>query len=166
MLGMHRNLFCLWASKPLSRLGPQRPLIYSLISQRNSYSTASPRRRVSSKSVVSKETLLNPSNDKVPEISTDESGNSSIADRLKWKSVEKFRLSFYTDLSKSKLTCFVLLTTMAGYALAPGEVSILTLGLTTLGTAGCVAAANTYNQWIESYYDAQMNRTRNRVLVR
>ncbi|KAI8904742.1 protoheme IX farnesyltransferase [Gorgonomyces haynaldii] len=54
---------------------------------------------------------------------------------------------------------------MAGFALAPGG-STLSLLWTTCGTGLCVASANAINQWIETPYDAQMQRTRNRVLVR
>ncbi|RKP35713.1 protoheme IX farnesyltransferase [Dimargaris cristalligena] len=55
---------------------------------------------------------------------------------------------------------------MCGYAVAPGAMDLPTLLYTTVGTGLCVASANTFNQWIEVPYDAQMMRTRNRVLVR
>ncbi|OAJ42915.1 protoheme IX farnesyltransferase [Batrachochytrium dendrobatidis JEL423] len=55
---------------------------------------------------------------------------------------------------------------MAGYAMAPGILSVSTLLWTTFGTGLCIASANAINQWIEAPYDAQMSRTRNRVLVR
>jgi protoheme IX farnesyltransferase len=83
-----------------------------------------------------------------------------------WQNQSLFSPVFYADLTKAKLTSFVLLTTMAGYAIAPGVSSLSTLLLTTLGTGMCVASANSINQWTEIPYDAQMSRTRNRVLVR
>ena len=84
-----------------------------------------------------------------------------------WKlAPSNFTLWHYADLTKSKLTCFVLLTTMAGYALAPGIASVSNLLWATVGTGLCVASANSINQWTEIPYDAQMSRTRNRVLVR
>ncbi|KAI9473606.1 MAG: protoheme IX farnesyltransferase [Benjaminiella poitrasii] len=55
---------------------------------------------------------------------------------------------------------------MAGYAIAPGESTVATLLATTVGTALCIGSANAINQWIETPYDAQMLRTRNRVLGR
>jgi protoheme IX farnesyltransferase len=55
---------------------------------------------------------------------------------------------------------------MAGYAVAPGATDLMTLFWTTTGTGLCVTSANSINQWIEAPYDAQMSRTRNRVLVR
>ena len=70
------------------------------------------------------------------------------------------------ELSKARLSALVVLTTMAGYALAPGATEVGTLLWTTAGTALCSASANSLNQWIEVPYDSQMTRTRNRVLVR
>ena len=55
-------------------------------------------------------------------------------------------LSVYKELSKIKLSGLVVLTTMVGYAMAPGEFSGTELFLTTLGTSFCVASANTLNQ--------------------
>lgn len=72
----------------------------------------------------------------------------------------------YKELIKSKLAGLVALTTMAGYAIAPGESSVMTLIATTVGTGLCIGSANAINQWIETPYDAQMLRTRNRVLGR
>lgn len=79
-------------------------------------------------------------------------------------------------LSKSNLTVLVTLTGMAGYALCPAELvtlsstaSILggpvgTLLAFAIGTAACSASANAINQLREVPYDAQMARTRNRLL--
>ena len=75
--------------------------------------------------------------------------------------------SVYAQLSKSRLATLVTLTTMSGYAMAPLTCSTppSTLIYTTLGTALCIASANAFNQWMEVPYDAQMKRTRNRLLV-
>lgn len=72
----------------------------------------------------------------------------------------------YLELSKARLAGLVVLSTMAGYALAPGATSVPALLATTIGTSLCVASANTFNQWIEAPYDGQMPRTTNRPLVR
>ena len=72
----------------------------------------------------------------------------------------------YQDLMKGKLSAFVVLTAMAGYAAAPVSADLTTLFWTTVGTTLCSASANSINQWIEVPYDAQMSRTRNRPLVR
>ncbi|KAJ2792615.1 Protoheme IX farnesyltransferase, mitochondrial [Coemansia linderi] len=75
-------------------------------------------------------------------------------------------LGVYADLSKGKLTAFVVLTSMAGYAVAPGAAHVAPLLWTAVGTALCAGSANALNQWIEVPYDAQMSRTRNRPLAR
>ena len=79
-------------------------------------------------------------------------------------------ISAYLELSKAKLASLIVLTSMVGYAMAPGTASIsddlVKLLVTTIGTTLSVASANAINQWIEAPYDAQMDRTRNRILVR
>ncbi|CAG8577308.1 16678_t:CDS:1, partial [Funneliformis mosseae] len=72
----------------------------------------------------------------------------------------------YRDLAKARLAALVILTTMCGYAMAPMATDLTCLFATTAGTGLCIASANTFNQLMESSYDAQMSRTRNRVLVR
>lgn len=67
------------------------------------------------------------------------------------------------------LSCFILVlvaTTAAyGFAVAPLPVNIPVLICVTVGTILTSASANTINQLMEIPYDAQMKRTRNRVLV-
>ena len=72
----------------------------------------------------------------------------------------------YKELAKAKLGALVGLTAMCGYAIAPGAMDVSTLLFTTVGTGLCITSANAINQWIEIPYDAQMLRTRNRVLGR
>lgn len=60
----------------------------------------------------------------------------------------------------------VVITAMAGYVAAPGSFDLLTFLAVSGGTGLCSAAANAVNQTMEVPYDAQMARTRNRVLVR
>ncbi|KAJ3296476.1 Protoheme IX farnesyltransferase, mitochondrial [Borealophlyctis nickersoniae] len=85
---------------------------------------------------------------------------------LRWKPSPAYTPTIYSSLSKVNLSALVTLTTMAGYAMAPGATDVATLLWTTVGTGMCISSANTINQWIEAPYDAQMSRTRNRVLVR
>ncbi|TPX32069.1 hypothetical protein SmJEL517_g04781 [Synchytrium microbalum] len=91
---------------------------------------------------------------------------SSTSPQLRWKEIPEFSASLYQDLSKAKLSAFIVLSTMCGYAMAPGATILSGLLWTTLGTTLCVSSANSINQWIEAPYDAQMSRTRNRPLVR
>jgi len=72
----------------------------------------------------------------------------------------------YLGLSKSRLTGLVVVTAMAGYALAPASFAVGPFLSVSLGTALTSAAANTVNQIVEVPYDSQMDRTKNRVLVR
>jgi protoheme IX farnesyltransferase len=89
-----------------------------------------------------------------------------IHSTLRWSQLPEFSFNSYPQLAKAKLSSFVILTTMAGYAMAPVALNLSELGWTTLGTGACVASANIINQWIEAPFDSQMSRTRNRVLVR
>ncbi|VVC38120.1 Protohaem IX farnesyltransferase, mitochondria,UbiA prenyltransferase family,Protohaem IX [Cinara cedri] len=72
----------------------------------------------------------------------------------------------YLKLSKSRLTTLVVVTTMAGYAMAPAPFDLTTFILCSAGTGLVSGAANSINQYHEVPFDAQMSRTKNRVLVR
>ncbi|KAG0050399.1 Protoheme IX farnesyltransferase, mitochondrial [Gryganskiella cystojenkinii] len=89
---------------------------------------------------------------------------------IRWKEVKKPTLAglipIYLDLSKARLGALVTLTTMSGYAMTTAATSLPTLFALTAGTALCITSANAYNQFVEPPYDAQMSRTRNRILVR
>lgn len=72
----------------------------------------------------------------------------------------------YLMLSKIRLTTLVVITTMVGYAMAPAPFDPAIFLYCTVGTGLCSAAANAVNQYHEVPFDAQMSRTKNRVLVR
>ncbi|CAG9585734.1 unnamed protein product [Danaus chrysippus] len=69
-------------------------------------------------------------------------------------------------LSKFRLTSLVVMTSMAGYALAPAPFDLTTFTLCAIGTGLVSSAANSINQYHEVPFDAQMSRTKNRVLVK
>ncbi|CAH2074464.1 unnamed protein product, partial [Iphiclides podalirius] len=69
-------------------------------------------------------------------------------------------------LSKFRLTSLVVMTSMAGYALAPAPFNFTTFALCAAGTGLVSSAANSINQYHEVPFDAQMSRTKNRVLVK
>lgn len=75
----------------------------------------------------------------------------------------------YLMLSKSRLTALVCITSAAGYGLASSAIMafdpVILIG-STIGVGLCSAAANSINQILEVPFDSQMNRTRNRVLVK
>ena len=74
-------------------------------------------------------------------------------------------LRVYHDLSKFKLSAFVVSTAAAGYVLGSGaSVDWEQLGWTSLGTMLCSSAANTFNQVFEARNDGMMARTMRRPL--
>ena len=75
------------------------------------------------------------------------------------------RLRVYQDLSKFKLSVFVVSTAATGYALGSGErVDWREMGVVSLGTFLCSASANTFNQVFEKTNDGKMARTMRRPL--
>lgn len=72
----------------------------------------------------------------------------------------------YASLSKWYLTLFVSITANAGYCLAPTVFDHSAFLFVTLGTMLCSCSANTLNQIQEIEYDAVMERTAARPLVR
>ncbi|KAI8832215.1 UbiA prenyltransferase family-domain-containing protein [Chytriomyces cf. hyalinus JEL632] len=92
--------------------------------------------------------------------------DDSSIDALRWKAPPTGSfVNQFLELSKARLAALVVLTTMAGYAMAPMAVSLPILLATTTGTALCVSSANALNQWSEAPFDAQMKRTKSRLLV-
>ncbi|XP_035950634.1 protoheme IX farnesyltransferase, mitochondrial isoform X2 [Halichoerus grypus] len=90
-------------------------------------------------------------------------------DEKRWKEM-KLQLDdlpgILARLSKIKLTALVVSTTSAGFALAPGPFDWPCFLLTSLGTGLASCAANSINQFFEVPFDSNMNRTKNRPLVR
>jgi len=90
------------------------------------------------------------------------------------KAVEEWRvtpesgnlLKRYMMLSKFRLTSLVVITSMAGYAVAPAAFDVSTFLMCSAGTGLLSSAANSINQFFEVPFDAQMSRTKNRVLVK
>lgn len=80
----------------------------------------------------------------------------------KWHQYPKI----YMSLSKWYLSIFVVMTADAGYCLAPVAFNHPTFFFATVGTLLCACSANSFNQIAEVPYDAQMDRTKNRPLVR
>ncbi len=83
-------------------------------------------------------------------------------EKIDWKKLPKH----YLMLSKSRLTLLVSITSAAGYGLACSSFDPVIFTISTLGVALTSASANTVNQILEVPFDSQMNRTRNRVLVK
>ncbi len=67
-------------------------------------------------------------------------------------------------LTKPGVTRLVVLTTLLGAALAPGNLQLTQLALTLLGTVLVVGSANALNMVLEHDIDAKMERTKGRPL--
>lgn len=67
-------------------------------------------------------------------------------------------------LTKPRITLMVIITTLGGLWLAPGEVSLTVVFVTLFATTLVVGAANTLNCWLERDSDRFMARTKNRPL--
>jgi heme o synthase len=67
-------------------------------------------------------------------------------------------------LMKPNITLLVIITTAGGIWLAPGEIPLITLFASILGTLGVVVGANTMNCYLERESDKNMARTKRRPL--
>ncbi|XP_071373765.1 protoheme IX farnesyltransferase, mitochondrial isoform X1 [Centroberyx affinis] len=72
----------------------------------------------------------------------------------------------YARLAKIKLTALVVVTAAAGYAMAPVPFDPAMFFVSSLGTGLASCTANSINQYFEVPFDSNMNRTKNRPLVR
>ena len=80
----------------------------------------------------------------------------------------KSQLAALASLIKMRLGSLVVVTTVAGFALAPVPFAtgqLLPFVALTVGTSFCVASANTFNQVIEFRQDAIINRTFKRPIA-
>ena len=75
-------------------------------------------------------------------------------------------VGIYLQLSKSRLTTLVVLTALAGFAFNPVSGSLSALAAVSAGTFLCSASANACNQVMEAPFDSQMDRCKQRIMVR
>src|SRR5256885_3622146 len=79
--------------------------------------------------------------------------------------IDKSRLTVFGELTKERLTCLVLLTTLVGcYVGFRGALDYWLMFHTLLGTALLAGGAAALNQLLERQYDALMRRTEDRPL--
>lgn len=113
--------------------------------------------------------IINVKLDDVPVDETNPSQHIESVDDRFWYELKLDRrklVQYYLMLSKIRLTGLVVVTTMAGYAMAPAPFHLGAFLLCTAGTTLTSCSANALNQYFEVPFDSQMNRTKNRVLVR
>ncbi|XP_032899939.1 protoheme IX farnesyltransferase, mitochondrial isoform X2 [Amblyraja radiata] len=103
------------------------------------------------------------------EVADDKGTSQDNREGKQWNEV-KVQLAdlpgIYAKLSKIKLTALVATTAAAGFAMAPVPFDLSCFLLATLGTGLASCAANSINQFFEVPFDSNMNRTKNRPLVR
>ncbi|XP_056285156.1 protoheme IX farnesyltransferase, mitochondrial isoform X1 [Pseudoliparis swirei] len=98
---------------------------------------------------------------------TDEARDARLDRQWKLLKVDVAELpDIYAKLAKINLTALVVTSAAAGYAMAPVPFDPLTFFVASLGTCLASCAANSINQYFEVPFDSNMNRTKNRPLVR
>ncbi|TDG97810.1 hypothetical protein EPR50_G00211740 [Perca flavescens] len=100
-------------------------------------------------------------------VETDEAREARLDRQWKEMKVDVADLpDIYAKLAKIKLTALVVTSAAAGYAMAPVPFDPLIFFVSSLGTALASCTANSINQYFEVPFDSNMNRTKNRPLVR
>lgn len=107
--------------------------------------------------------------DEPPHVQVETEGEKQARLDRQWKQLKVDRADLpdiYARLSKIKLTALVVTTAAAGFAMAPVPFDPVIFFVSSLGTGLASCAANSINQYFEMPFDSNMNRTKNRPLVR
>ncbi|XP_068439002.1 protoheme IX farnesyltransferase, mitochondrial [Clinocottus analis] len=100
-------------------------------------------------------------------VETDEAKEARLDRQWKLLKVDVAELpDVYAKLAKIKLTALVVTSAAAGFAMAPVPFDPLIFFVASLGTCLASCTANSINQYFEVPFDSNMNRTKNRPLVR
>ncbi|XP_044034741.1 protoheme IX farnesyltransferase, mitochondrial [Siniperca chuatsi] len=101
------------------------------------------------------------------QVETDQAREARLDRQWKQLKVDVADLpDIYARLAKIKLTALVVTTAAAGYAMAPVPFDPVIFFVSCLGTGLASCTANSINQYFEVPFDSNMNRTKNRPLVR
>ncbi|KAI3365078.1 hypothetical protein L3Q82_010194 [Scortum barcoo] len=100
-------------------------------------------------------------------VETEEAREARLDKQWKQIKVDMAELpDIYARLAKIKLTALVATTAAAGFAMAPVPFDPVIFFVSCLGTSLASCTANSINQYFEVPFDSNMNRTKNRPLVR
>ncbi|KAM6964367.1 protoheme IX farnesyltransferase, mitochondrial [Tautogolabrus adspersus] len=112
-------------------------------------------------------TVLNSDETPHVHVETDEAREARLDKQWKMLKVDVADLpDVYAKLAKIKLTALVVITSAAGFAMAPVPFDPVMFFVSSLGTGLASCTANSINQYFEVPFDSNMNRTKNRPLVR
>ncbi|CAJ1080071.1 protoheme IX farnesyltransferase%2C mitochondrial [Xyrichtys novacula] len=112
-------------------------------------------------------TVLTPDETPHIQVESEEAREARLDKQWKMLKVEVADLpDVYAKLAKIKLTALVVTTAAAGFAMAPVPFDPLLFFVASLGTGLASCTANSINQYFEVPFDSNMNRTKNRPLVR
>lgn len=147
-----------------SRLKPKERILSDSYGQPKSTSACQSKPKSTSVALIGKTTCGVEAHESLSHVEekSDDTEEEWVEQKIDWKKLPRQ----YMQLSKIRLTGLVVITEMAGYAIAPGAMNLSTFLWAGLGTGLCSSSANAFNQWLEVPFDSQMSRTQNRVLVR
>lgn len=147
-----------------SRLKPKERILSDPYGQPKSTSACQSKPKSTSVALIGKTTCGVEAHESLSHVEekSDDTEEEWVEQKIDWKKLPRQ----YMQLSKIRLTGLVVITEMAGYAIAPGAMNLSTFLWAGLGTGLCSSSANAFNQWLEVPFDSQMSRTQNRVLVR
>lgn len=146
-----------------SRVKPKERLLSDSYGQPKSTSACQSKPKSTSVALIGKTTCGVEAHESLSHVEkSDDTEEEWVEQKIDWKKLPRQ----YMQLSKIRLTGLVVITEMAGYAIAPGAMNLSTFLWAGLGTGLCSSSANAFNQWLEVPFDSQMSRTQNRVLVR
>lgn len=147
-----------------SRVKPKERLLSDSYGQPKSTSACQSKPKSTSVALIGKTTCGVEAQESLSHVEekSDDTEEEWVEQKIDWKKLPRQ----YMQLSKIRLTGLVVITEMAGYAIAPGAMNLSTFLWAGLGTGLCSSSANAFNQWLEVPFDSQMSRTQNRVLVR
>ncbi|XP_014035312.1 protoheme IX farnesyltransferase, mitochondrial [Salmo salar] len=156
------NMTAAPVSSPLSTVAAQEKL--DVLKPPSSKTVSPPQTKAVSSAAESGTEML-----EVPhvQVESDEAREARLERQWKELKVDLAELpDVYAKLSKIKLTALVVWTAAAGFAMAPVPFDPATFFLASLGTGLASCTANSINQYFEVPFDSNMNRTKNRPLVR